>query len=490
MKNERFFSMRGRVPAVAIVLVVLVFIYTSYALAANSDPYPLSPIETLGKYVFWDKISEPDRMACVTCHNPKAGWTFGVAGTNKGTVGIPGANPHTIGFLRPPMNAYASFIDDFNGPLCPFGLPGFCGGNFWDGRSEGGDPPVFAATATVHIGTEVFVMANGSYNAGLEAAYGQYLGPVADQAFNPFLNILEQNETIEGVCNQVAESRYAPLFAVVWEEPIDCVDRLEISYKRIPVALSAYQASDEVNNFTSRRDICLQRELAGIDVDDTPGEFPLVCLTDEENYGHDLFYATFLKPLIVDGEVKISNCGFCHSDRPLPPPLADTGNEPFQLYADDGYHNIGIPSNTEIIADGHDPDLGLAGHTGNPGHRGTFKTPSLRNVAKGTGEGFTKAYGHNGWFKSMESIVHFYNTGFIPGATAASFGITRCPDDVVTEKDALKNNCWPAPASDSLLAMPFLLGDLGLTLEDEAALIAYLRTLSDTYTPKAPKPYK
>jgi cytochrome c peroxidase len=39
---------------------------------------------------------------------------------------------------------------------------------------------------------------------------------------------------------------------------------------------------------------------------------------------------------------------------------------------------------------------------------------------------FTKAYAHNGWFKSMESIVHFYNTALIGGATANSFGITRC----------------------------------------------------------------
>jgi hypothetical protein len=121
-------------------------------------------------------------------------------------------------------------------------------------------------------------------------------------------------------------------------------------------------------------------------------------------------------------------------------------------------------------------------------------------VNKRKGEGFIKAYTHNGWFKSMESIVHFYNTGLIGGNTANSFKITRCPEGIETEKDALANNCWPAPAfaNSRQPGSPTFgavlgggrFGDLGLTLEEEGAIVAYLKTFTDEYTPKAPKPYK
>ena len=40
---------------------------------------------------------------------------------------------------------------------------------------------------------------------------------------------------------------------------------------------------------------------------------------------------------------------------------------------------------------------------------------------------------------------------------------------------------------DANIHKPFLLGDRGLTLDEEAAIVAYLRTFSDTKTPAAPK---
>jgi cytochrome c peroxidase len=111
-------------------------------------------------------------------------------------------------------------------------------------------------------------------------------------------------------------------------------------------------------------------------------------------------------------------------------------------------------------------------------------------VDKRKGEGFIKAYTHNGWFKSMESIVHFYNTAFIGNPAN---GKTLCPEGT-TEKDALDQNCWPAPEQQGPPPfgppIPLLLGNLGLTPDQEAALVAYLKTLTDTYTPKPPRPYK
>lgn len=435
---------------------------------------PLKPIEELGKYVFFDNISIPKRMSCSSCHDPSAGWTFKDSGVNLHQVAVTGADPHTAGSVKPPTNAYATFIKPFS--ACTVAPAGFCGGNFWNGRSEGNIDPVFPATATQHIGDQVFIdKATGETNTYLKAAYQRYLGPVADQALNPFPNPVEQNIEREGVCKHVKSATYAELFTMAWGEPLDCSGaELDKNYQRIAVALAAWQASDEVNSFSSKRDIALRGE--------KDGQFPLAGLTDQENYGHDLFYANRFRPLIVKGVTKFANCGFCHSDNPN----SDTGAEPLQLYSDDSHHNIGTPGNPEIPTSS-DPNEGLAGHTGNPLNRGVFKTPTLRNVDKRPGVGFIKGYTHNGWFKSLESIVHFYNTADV---TFPANGKTRCPDSVTTEKDAMKQHCWPAPAYENFSAIPFLVGRLELTPEDEAAIVAYLKTFTDTKTPKPPPPYK
>ena len=217
------------------------------------------------------------------------------------------------------------------------------------------------------------------------------------------------------------------------------------------LAVCAWRHSAELNSFSSKRDIMPQRELDGIDVDGTPRELSLVGFTDQENYGHDLFYAVRRRLGTPLPNSKFSNCMFCHSDNPR----LDTGAEPFQLYSRDDYHNIGTPRNPEIplkfvsSCNPIDPDFGIAGHAfpDDPAYPlGFFKTPILRNVDKRKDEYFIKTYTHNGWFKSLESVVHFYNSADVDGLTAASFGVTRCPDDVTKRKDAQLHNCWPAPA--------------------------------------------
>jgi cytochrome c peroxidase len=503
--------------------VLLLLSKNAFALDTSEADYEL---KLLGKFVFFDNISNPPRMSCATCHDPETGGTGSDSRVNLHQVVINGANPRTKGNLRPTTNAYASFIPPFH--KCNSGGLGpnnYCGGNFWNGRAEGNGHPedggsgaVFPSGATKHIGNEVF---QGLTTPPLQ--YANYFGPTSDQALNPMPNIVEQNIDRQSVCKHVARAKYAPLYKIVWGVDIDCRDEpvligasdvgapekaFDISFKRLILAVGAWQHSKELNSFSSKRDIALQRELDGKDTDATPGQFPLVGLTAQENYGHDLFYASFFRPLLVPNPNdpagpplrKVSNCAFCHSDNPN----TDTGAEPQQLYTAQDYHNIGTPANPEIpkLDDPlrqPPPDLGIASHSGAnaPGLHppGFFKTPTMRNVDKRKHKHFIKAYAHNGWFKSLESIVHFYNTGFVLGATAQSFGITRC-EGAVTEREALANNCWPFPEfpnannPNTAGAMPFLVGNLGLTAEDEAAIVAYLKTLTDTETVKPPKPYK
>jgi cytochrome c peroxidase len=102
---------------------------------------------------------------------------------------------------------------------------------------------------------------------------------------------------------------------------------------------------------------------------------------------------------------------------------------------------------------------------------GKQKVPTLRNVDLRAGNGFTKAYVHNGYFKTLEGVVNFYNTRDVKPA---------CPDPLPTEADALAQGCWPAPEVDQNVNADEL-GNLGLTPEEEAALVAFMKTLSDGY---------
>jgi cytochrome c peroxidase len=441
-------------------------------------------LEELGKHIFFDEISVPTGMSCASCHDPSAGWTLKDSQVNLHQVAATGADPGTTGSIRPPTVGYASKVGRFRANC---GFIGFCGGAFWNGRSEGNGSSLFPDAATDNVGDEVF-----EQTKGLKNLYKQFLGPLADQALNPFPNPVEQNIAPKKVCQHIAASEYAGVFKAAWGEAIDCSDApygtfgfraFEVNFRRAAVALAAWQDSKEVNSFSAKRDIALAK--------DKDGQFPLDGLTAQENLGHDLFYATANSPVIINGVKKFANCAACHTD--VPRPFApgdlspfDDGTEKHQLYSDDSFHNIGTPANPEIP--GFPAlDRGLEAHTGDPGHLGAHKTPTLRNVDKRPYKSFVKAYTHNGWFKSLESLVHFYNTSFIPGATAKSFGLTQCTSKPMTEKEALKANCWPLPERDSNIPKPFLIGDLGLSLYEEAAIVAYLRTFSDTKTPAAPK---
>jgi cytochrome c peroxidase len=103
-----------------------------------------------------------------------------------------------------------------------------------------------------------------------------------------------------------------------------------------------------------------------------------------------------------------------------------------------------------------------------PENRGRFRVPTLRNVDKRPNSDFAKAYGHNGYFKSLKAIVHFYNTRDV---------LPRCaPND---PREGM--GCWPAPeATDNMNTSK--VGHLGLSESEEDALVSFMQTLSDGFT--------
>ena len=106
-------------------------------------------------------------------------------------------------------------------------------------------------------------------------------------------------------------------------------------------------------------------------------------------------------------------------------------------------------------------------------NEGKQKVPTLRNVDKRPYDAFVKAYAHNGYFKSLKGIVHFYNTRDAKPA---------CANPFTTETAALAQNCWPTPEVPANLNTKEL-GNLHLTEDQEDAIVTFLETLSDGYHP-------
>jgi cytochrome c peroxidase len=97
---------------------------------------------------------------------------------------------------------------------------------------------------------------------------------------------------------------------------------------------------------------------------------------------------------------------------------------------------------------------------------GALSDPTLRNVRRPY-PSFVKAYGHNGYFKSLKSIVHFYNTRDV---------LRRCQPNDPGEG----TTCWPAPESTANMNTKRV-GRLGLSDAEEDALVSFMQTLTDGY---------
>jgi cytochrome c peroxidase len=363
------------------------------AAGAQSPPDALNPMEELGKALYFDEdLSAKKNQSCATCHDPAWGFTGPLSEVNAHGSVYPGSLPNRFGNRKPPTAAYAG-----ESPILFYDTfdEVFVGGMFWDGR-----------------------------------ATGEVLGdPVAEQAKGPFLNPLEQAlPNAQVLCGRVLKADYADLYEQVWGEPINCEDEWHVAivYDRIGLSISAFEHSAEVNPFSSKYDAFLAGQAT---------------LTPLEMQGLALFEGAAM-------------CSACHPSEAGP-------NEEPPLFTDFTYDNLGVPKNPENpfydMPPVYNPagadwiDLGLGGFLNDPDEYGKHKVPTLRNVDRRP-SGEVKAYGHNGFFKSLEEIVHFYNTR-----------------DVET---------WPAPEVPENVNTDEL-GNLGLTADEEAALVAFMKTLSD-----------
>jgi cytochrome c peroxidase len=408
---------------------------------STSEP-PLTALEQLGKQVFFDqRLSLRGNQSCAACHNPDVGWTGGLSHVNAGSAMYEGSVKGLFGGRKPPTVAYAmapvlhTVVED--------GETLFVGGNFWDGRATG----------------------------------ARLRDPIAEQAQKPFVNPVEQAFPDTGcVVQRVCRGEYAAAFeaefpgscGIAWPSDVDAVcaqqtgilrlappDRMKSSqaYDQIAMAVAAYERSREVNPFSSKFDRYRVGE---------------VSLTIDEQTGLNLF-------------VGRAQCANCH-----PLDRGPAGGPP--LLTDFTFDNLGVPRNPENpwYRSERNPsgpawvDSGLGAFLATrPEWRGfaeanvgKHKVPTLRNVDRRPNRAFVKAYMHNGYFKTLRGLVHFYNTRDVKPVCSGS----------LTEHDALARNCWPAPEVAANINTEEL-GNLGLTRAEEHALVVFMATLSDGYTP-------
>jgi len=190
------------------------------------------------------------------------------------------------------------------------------------------------------------------------------------------------------------------------------------AYDLMADAIASFERSREFNKFNSKFDFV---------------EAGMTGYTAQEGRGKALF----------EGKAR---CSLCHV---LDPAEGPTGKMYPPVFTDFTYDNIGVPRNTSISGN-PSPDIGLGATTGDAGDNGKHKVMSLRNIA------VTAPYAHNGFFATLEEIVHFYNTR-----------------DVVSEG-------WALPEVSENINTDEL-GNLGLTAEEEADVVAFLKTLTDNY---------
>ena len=135
----------------------------------------------------------------------------------------------------------------------------------------------------------------------------------------------------------------------------------------------------------------------------------------------------------------------------------------------------------KISPEGVAPDLGLGAFKGFTEY-GKFKVPTLRNV------GVAPPYAHNGYFKTLKEIVHFYNTRDVPCVAGAVGGMAGGMGGGGMGGGMGGGLCdnWPAPeVADNINKDE--LGKLGLSSMQEDAIVAFLMTLTDGYAPPNPR---
>jgi cytochrome c peroxidase len=365
----------------------------------------------LGERLFSDKnLSVRRNQSCASCHQL-----------------TPAKNPKTGQFFQAPGFVDADNVEHGT-PVSDGSLPG----RFGNLNAPSAGYAAFSPTFHWDETEELYV--GGQFWNGRAAT-------LADQAAQPFLNPNEMAMSSKAaVVDRLKENFfYRWLFSAVYKMNIGrplSASETDAVYSATTKAIAAFERTRMFSKFTSKFDYFMAGRAE---------------LTPLERKGLDLFNNK-------------AGCAGCHISTPT---KNEDGTWTPAMFTDFTYDNIGVPRNLNIPGN-PEPDKGLGGRSdiiaSDPQglEIGKHKVMSLRNIA------ITPPYAHNGVFKTLEQITHFYNTrdtlGHVADNRNPGFGVTG----------------WPLPEVTQNVNADEL-GNLGLTPQEEAAVVAFMKTLTDGY---------
>jgi cytochrome c peroxidase len=377
--------------------------------ATPPDPPARDPAEArveLGRKIFFDTGLSEPAGTSCATCHDPA---HGYAGNNGSTTGVArGSRPDRFARRNTPSVLYLKFIRRFHLRWEEDAdFPEASGGFFWDGRSDS-------------------------------------LAALVQQ---PLLNPNEMgNRDLRAIARHLESSGYADAlrtqFDGVFASP-------ESAVLALGECVEAFLTSAEMSPFSSKYDEFLR--------------------------GHEELSANEAKGLAVFKDHAKGACSSCHTmnDRSPMPERS--------LFTDYGYEVVAVPRNRKIAsnADPRSFYLGVCErrehrqpnwHTEDDMFCGSFRTPSLRNVAVRT------HFMHNGVFSSLRDVVAFYATR----ATEPKRWYAGGTFDDLPKRYWQYVNTSPAPYHRQEGEAPAL--DDG----DVDALVAFLETLTDAQYRQAP----
>ena len=398
---------------------------------------PLSAMAQLGREIFYDaSLSSSGKLSCASCHGPEHHY------------GPPGDGPAVFGgptLSRQGVRAVPSLTYRERNPGFSIG-PEANDSDYVVPLAE------MAAVAQQSARAKKTAKTTGASADNIVPQGGMFwdgrANTLQDQAVFPLLDPNEMDGgSIEQVIGKLRRAAYADRFeglfgASVFEDP-------NLLIAEAMFAVGRYQIEEPgFHSYTSKYDYWLEGKAR---------------LTDSELRGLQLF-----------NDPEKANCGGCHLSAPtrdgLPPVFTD-----FQFEA------LAAPRNAALAVNG-DPDYYDLGACGpirkdiaeQTQYCGMFKTPSLRNTAD------RKVFFHNGVFTNLQEMMDFYNFR----DTNPEKVYPRGADGKVQKYNDLPANYH---ANVDVADPPFdhHEGETpAMTPQDEADIIAFLKTLTDGWQPE------
>src|SRR5260370_8460587 len=274
----------------------------------NEHSGQFQKVGVLGKLLVFDRQLSVDRNeACAFCHMRDTGCTGRVSSLNATTVAYPGSIRTRFSSRKPQSHTYATFA-----PVLHYNQAqgDFVGGAFWDMRATGtrlNNPVPDQAQGPPLNPVEMGFIDSACL---VYRASRRPYRPLAEQVWGPQPFPFHWPSHVEQVCAQPGPAVASDPFPV----HLNAIDRgtANRTFDQFAEAVAAYEASSEVNPFSSKYDAVLAGKAK---------------FTPDEKAGNDLFRSA------------ATHCNECHRD-------GGPGAEP--LFTDFTARNLSGPANSTM----------------------------------------------------------------------------------------------------------------------------------------------